>query len=70
MDLPLDLERLLKLRLIFARHGEMDSACWGNTDVVLGHKGNLLMSRGFPNLLAESSCWASDVQSGQEVKHA
>jgi hypothetical protein len=45
---PLDFDRLLKLRLIVARHGEMDGARWWNTNGVLGHKGNLLMSRGFP----------------------
>ena len=43
-----DLSRLLKLRLIVARHGEMDGARWWNTDGVLGRKGSLLMSRGFP----------------------
>jgi hypothetical protein len=42
-----DLNRLLKLRLIVARHGEMDGARWWNTDGVLGRKGSLLMSRGF-----------------------
>ncbi len=43
-----DLNRLLKLRLIVARHGEMDGARWWNTNGVLGPKGSLLMSRGFP----------------------
>lgn len=43
-----DLSRLLKLRLIVARHGEMDGARWWNTDGILGRKGKLLMSRGFP----------------------
>ena len=43
-----NLELLLKLRLIVARHGEMDGACWWNTNGILGSKGNLLMSRGFP----------------------
>lgn len=43
-----DLDRLLKLRLIVARHGEMDGACWWNTNGILGPKGSLLMSRGFP----------------------
>jgi len=43
-----DLNRLFKLRLIVARHGEMDGARWWNTDGVLGRKGRLLMSRGFP----------------------
>ena len=44
----IDLSRLLKLRLIVARHGEMDAARWWNTNGVLGRKGSLLMSRGFP----------------------
>jgi len=44
----IDLDRLLKLRLIVARYGEMDGAKWWNTNGVLGRKGALLMSRGFP----------------------
>ena len=28
---PLDLDRLLRLRLVVARHGEMDLAEWWNT---------------------------------------
>ena len=48
MSGAVDLSRLLKLRLIVARHGEMDGARWWNTDGVLGRKGSLLMSRGFP----------------------
>lgn len=44
----IDLDRLLKLRLVVARFGEMDSARWWNTNGVLGRKGALLMSRGFP----------------------
>jgi len=48
MSHVVDLNRLLKLRLIVARHGEMDSARWWNTNGVLGRKGRLLMSRGFP----------------------
>jgi hypothetical protein len=48
------MDRLLKLRLIVARFGEMDSARWWNTGdaargtAVLGRAGSLLMSRGFP----------------------
>ena len=45
---PLDLDRLLKLRLVVARFGEMDNAAWWNTDGVLSKKGGLLLSRGFP----------------------
>jgi len=48
MSHAVDLERLLKLRLIVARHGEMDGARWWNTNGVLGPKGSLLLSRGFP----------------------
>ena len=44
----LDFARLLKLRLIVARHGEMDGAGWWNTKGILGPQGRLLMSRGFP----------------------
>jgi len=44
----IDLNRLFKLRLIVARHGEMDGARWWNTNGVLGPKGSLLISRGFP----------------------
>ncbi|MCG8006855.1 MAG: BrxE family protein [Candidatus Thiodiazotropha lotti] len=48
MSHAIDLNRLLKLRLIVARYGEMDGARWWNTREVLGRKGSLLMSRGFP----------------------
>ena len=48
MSSPLDFNRLLRLRLIVARHGEMDGARWWNTNGVLGRKGSLLMNRGFP----------------------
>ena len=44
----LSFESLLKLRLVVARHGEMDGFRWWNTDGVLGRKGSLLISRGFP----------------------
>ncbi|WPL19893.1 hypothetical protein Thiowin_05042 [Thiorhodovibrio winogradskyi] len=44
----IDLDRLFKLRLVVARHGEMDAARWWNTNGVLSRKGRLLMSRGFP----------------------
>lgn len=39
---------LLKLRLIVARHGEMDRLRWWNTDGVLSHKGATLIGRGLP----------------------
>lgn len=43
----IDFDRLLKLRLVVARFGEMDGAQWWNTKGLLGRKGALLMSRGF-----------------------
>ncbi len=43
-----DFDRLLKLRLVVARVGEMDLARWWNTNGVLGRKGRILLSRGFP----------------------
>ena len=46
--MTIDLDRLLKLRLVVARYGEMDGAGWWNTNGVLGRRGGLLMSRGFP----------------------
>ena len=48
MSHAVDLNHLLKLRLIVARYGEMDGARWWNTNGVLGRNGSLLMSRGFP----------------------
>ncbi|HEY7319740.1 MAG TPA: BrxE family protein [Candidatus Binatia bacterium] len=43
-----DLDRLLKLRLIVARFGEMDIAKWWNTKGQLGRLGMLALRRGFP----------------------
>ena len=48
MNFDIDLVRLFQLRLVVARHGEMDCARWWNTNCVLGRKGQVLMSRGFP----------------------
>jgi hypothetical protein len=48
MTISIEFDRLLKLRLVVARYGEMDGARWWNTNGVLGRKGGLLMSRGFP----------------------
>lgn len=45
---PLDLDRLLKLRLIVARLGEMDLARWWNTKGQLGHLGAAALRRGLP----------------------
>lgn len=44
----LDFDRLLKLRLVVARFGEMDVARWWNTNGLLGHKGAILLRRGLP----------------------
>ncbi len=44
----LDLERLLKLRLVVARFGEMDNAKWWNTKGQLGRLGASALKRGFP----------------------
>jgi hypothetical protein len=44
----LDLDRLLKLRLIVARFGEMDLAKWWNTKGQLGRVGAAALKRGFP----------------------
>ncbi|MES9819577.1 MAG: BrxE family protein [Candidatus Thiodiazotropha sp.] len=48
MSYYINFDRLFKLRLIVARHGEMDGARWWNTNGILGRKGSLLMSRGLP----------------------
>lgn len=43
-----DLDRLLRLRLVVARHGEMDAARWWNTQGMLGRRGAVVLKRGFP----------------------
>ena len=43
-----DLDRLLKLRLVVARHGEMDCAGWWNTRGILARHGQIALGRGFP----------------------
>ena len=48
MEPTLDLERLLTLRLVVARFGEMDIARWWNTKGQLGRKGTAALRRGFP----------------------
>lgn len=45
---PIDLDRLLKLRLVVGRFGEMDQAGWWNTKEQLGALGADVLSRGFP----------------------
>jgi hypothetical protein len=46
--MDLDLDRLLRLRLIVARFGEMDLAKWWNTKGQLGRLGAAALRRGFP----------------------
>ena len=46
---PVDFDRLFKLRLVVARHGEMDAARWWNTQGVLGHRGAVVLKRGLPS---------------------
>ena len=43
-----DLDRLLKLRLVVGRFGEMDIARWWNTNGQLGRLGTSALRRGFP----------------------
>lgn len=43
-----DLARLFKLRVVVARHGEMDRLRWWNTKGQLGRSGALALRRGFP----------------------
>jgi hypothetical protein len=45
---PLDLERLLRLRVVVARVGEMDLARWWNTTGQLGRLGTAAVRRGLP----------------------
>lgn len=47
-ETQIDLERLLKLRLIVGRFGEMDLHRWWNCRSVLGRQGEFVFSRGFP----------------------
>ena len=44
----IDLDRLLKLRLVIVRFGEMDLARWWNTKGQLGKLGAAALRRGFP----------------------
>jgi hypothetical protein len=44
----LDLDRLLRLRLLVARFGELDLAKWWNTKGQLGRLGAAALRRGFP----------------------
>lgn len=44
----MDYDRILKLRLVVARFGEMDLAKWWNTQGQLGRYGAMALKRGFP----------------------
>jgi len=44
----IDFDRLLRLRLVVARYGEMDMAGWWNTNGMLGRYGAIALARGFP----------------------
>lgn len=44
----IDLDQLLKLRLVVGRFGEMDLAKWWNTRGQLGRNGTAALRRGFP----------------------
>lgn len=44
----IDFDRLLKLRLVVARFGEMDLGKWWNTSGQLGRLGTAAVRRGFP----------------------
>lgn len=44
----IDLERLLKLRVVVGRYGELDLAGWWNTKGQLGPMGATALRRGFP----------------------
>ena len=43
----IDLDPLLRLRLVVARYGEMDRAGWWNTNGMLGRYGAIVLERGF-----------------------
>jgi hypothetical protein len=45
---PIDLDRLMKLRVVVARVGEMDLCRWWNTKGQLGPLGTAALRRGFP----------------------
>lgn len=44
----IDLDRLLRLRVVVARYGEMDVARWWNTKGQLSRLGAVALARGFP----------------------
>ena len=46
--IAVDQDRLLLLRLVVARFGEMDLAQWWNSNGMLGRHGAIVLKRGFP----------------------
>ena len=48
-NLTINFNRLFKLRLVVARHGEMNAAKWWNTQGMLGRRGAVVLKRGFPS---------------------
>jgi hypothetical protein len=48
MEHSIDFSKLVKLRLLVARYGEMDNARWWNTNGILARNGSIVLSRGFP----------------------
>src|SRR3990172_12013107 len=48
MKTTLDLDQLLRLRLVVARFGELDLAKWWNSKGQLGKLGTAALRRGFP----------------------
>ena len=48
IEKSVDLAHLFRLRLVVARHGEMDLAKWWNTNGMLGRRGAVVLQRGFP----------------------
>jgi hypothetical protein len=47
MAAAIDLEKLLKLRTVIARFGELDIARWWNSNGQLGRLGAVVLRRGF-----------------------
>jgi hypothetical protein len=71
--LTVDVERLMKLRLVVGRVGEMDLARWWNTDGQLGSLGASVLRRGFPrtHYFAQArSVFAVAARRSQEVYDA
>jgi hypothetical protein len=66
----MDLDDLLKLRLVVARFGELDLACWWNTKGQLGRLGAMALRRGFPRthqFAAARSAFAVAAHRCQEI---